>query len=133
MSANKKRYPHPKNRVILSAIIAALSTTLALTLLLYDAALLGYYLFSTLIVAIITFFFKERFYPHLIAEADTADDAKHSPWKALVTVFLIFIALIGFPLILAGFVSGPIWFMMITSFISGANIAELGIYVQSTK
>jgi len=132
-NANRKRYPYTKNRVFLSAIIVALSTILSLTLLLFDTVLVLYYFFATFIVVIISFFLKKRLYPLLITEnqAEIENDTKHSPWKILLITFFMLIGSIGLPLLLAGLLSGPSWFIMITSFMSGVNISEIVLYIQS--
>jgi len=130
---NRKRYPYTKKRVFLSAIIAAISTVFALSLLFLDAALVCYYFFSTFVAVIITYFLKKRLYPLLITEnqASTDNKTERSQWKMLLIAFLILIGFIGLPLLLAGFLSGPSWFIVITSFISGVNISEIVLYIQA--
>lgn len=130
---NIKRYPYTKRRVLLSAIIAAISTVFALSLLFYDTVLVLYYFFSTFIVAIITYFLKKRLYPLLITEnqAKIESETKRSPWKMLLITFFMLVGFIGLPLLLAGLLSGPSWFIVITSFISGVNISEIVLYIQA--
>lgn len=134
LSTKGRQYPYPKSRVFLSAIIFVLSTILAITLLLTDTPLLllGYF-FATVIVAAITFFLKKRLYRLLITEnqVDSEKDAKLTSWKMLLTASLMLIGFIVIPLLLAGLLSGPIWFMMITSFMSGVSVSEIVIYTRA--
>jgi hypothetical protein len=133
--ANRKQYPYSKNRVYLSAIIAALSIILALTLLLFEPVLVLYYFFSTFIVVIITFFLKKRLYTLLITkdQAEIKSDTERSSRKILLITFFMLVGSIGLPLLLAGLLSGPSWFITITSFISGVNISEIFLYIQATS
>lgn len=138
MSLNAKRggYPYSKNRVFLSVAVAVLSIILVLTTLLGDATLLIYYAFSTCVVIIITFLLKKRFYSLLTTEAPqktTENEDKRTSWKVLIATFLMLIGLTMVPLLLAGLLSGPAWFIMITSFTSGVSISEIGLYVQANR
>lgn len=137
MSLNGKtgQYPYSKNRVLLSVIIAALSTFLALTLLLGDIGSMLYYLFFTFILTVLTYLLKKRLYSYLIAddiEAEDEEGKKQSSWRILSIAFLMLVGSIAIPLLLAGLVSGLIWFIAVTSFTSGVSISEIVMYVQAT-
>lgn len=130
---NRTQYPYSRNRVFLSAVIAMLSTIFALTLLLSDSILVLQYFFATFIVVVITFFLKRRLYSYLVTgdQAETEDDTKRSSWKILLITLLMLVGSIGIPMLSALFLSGPVWFIMITSFITGVSISEIIIYVRS--
>lgn len=133
---NRKRYPYSRSRVFLSAIIAALSTILALSLLLSDAILLLYYFLGTFIVAVITFFLKKRLYLLLVTEntqGENEKETKGTSWKMLLISFFMLIGFIAIPLVFAGFLSAALWFIMITSFISGVSISEIVLYIQASS
>ncbi len=129
------KYPYSRNRVVLSVVIAALSTMLALSLLLSDTILVLYYSFLTAIFAAITFFLKKRLYVLLLAEEpdENEDDSKRTSWKILLIAFLMLVGSIGLPLLSAGLFSGSIWFTVITSFMTGVSVSEILIYVQAKK
>jgi hypothetical protein len=129
------KYPYSRNRVVLSVVIAALSTILALSLLLSDTVLVLYYSFLTAIFAAITFFLKKRLYVLLLAEEpdENEDDSKRTSWKILLITFLMLVGSIGLPLLSAGLFSGSIWFTIITSFMTGVSVSEILIYFQAKK
>ncbi len=136
LDAKKRQYPYSKNRVFLSVIIAALSTFLALTLLLSDLNSVLTYFFSTFIFAAITFFLKKRLYSYLITDdtqVENENEKKSAPWKMLLITFLMLIGFIAIPMLLAGFVTGVIWFIVVTSFTSGVSISEIILYIQATS
>lgn len=136
LDAKKRQYPYSKNRVFLSVIIAALSTFLALTLLLSDLNSVLTYFFSTFIFAAITFFLKKRLYSYLITDetqVENENERKSAPWKMLLITFLMLIGFIAIPMLLAGFVTGVIWFIVVTSFTSGVSISEIILYIQATS
>lgn len=135
-NSRKERYPYSKNRVILSAVIALLSTILALALLLRDTILMLYYFLAMILVAIVTFFLKKRFYPLLIAEklqVEPENKLNGASWKTLLLAFFMLIGFIAVPLLLAGFLSASLWFIMITSFTSGVSISEIALYIQASR
>lgn len=136
LDAKKRQYPYSKNRVFLSVIIAALSTFLALTLLLSDLNSVLTYFFSTFIFAAITFFLKKRLYSYLITDdtqGENENEKKSASWKMLSITLLMLIGFIAIPMLLAGFVTGFIWFIVITSFTSGVSISEIILYIQATS
>ena len=138
MSLNAKRgeYPYSRNRVFLSVAVALMSILLVLMTLLGDATLMIYYTFATCVVIVITFLLKKRFYSLLTTEAHqktTENEDKRTSWKALIATFLMLIGLTMVPLLLAGLLSGPAWFIMITSLTSGVSISEIGLYVQANR
>ncbi|UCG44844.1 MAG: hypothetical protein JSV58_05470 [Candidatus Bathyarchaeota archaeon] len=127
-------YPYPRNRVFLSAIITVLSVILAVTLLLEEPSsmlLVISYIFSTIVVTVLTYFMKERLYPFLAEEklrGITDKEKKVSQWKMLIVAFFMLIGSILVPLLLAGILSEHAWFIMITSFTAGVSISELMLY-----
>lgn len=136
LNSKRERYPYSRNRAILSAIIAILSTVLALTLLLSDTILMLYYFFATFILTTITFFMKKRLYSLLMIttedrQVETEDEMKGASWKMLLVAFFMLIGSIAIPLFLAALVSGPIWFIMITSFLTGVSVSEVILYLQA--
>lgn len=134
-SSMSERYPYSRNRVFLSAIIAILSTILALTLIISDIILMLYYFIGTSIVTIITFLLKKRLYLLLVTENrkdETENEMKGSSWKMLLVAFTMLMGFIVIPLLLAGFLDPYLWFIMITSFMSGVSISEIAIYIQSS-
>jgi len=138
VSHNAKRavYPYSRNRLILSSIIAILSTFLAITLLLDETSLLPYFFLSTLVAAAITFFIKRHLYPLLInenRESKTEKEKKAASWKILLITAFMLIGSILVPLLLARFLSGPAWIIMITSFMSGVSISEIVFYIQASS
>jgi hypothetical protein len=114
-------------------MIAVLSAFLALTLLTSDPILVLYYCVSTSIATIIAFILKKRLYPILMADQqpDTDNSTKDSTWKMLLAAAFMLIGALVLPLLLAGFLSGELWFIMITSFISGVSISEIALYLQT--
>jgi len=135
LNAKRGEYPYSRNRVFLSVAVALMSILLVLMTLLGDATLMIYYTFATCVVIVITFLLKKRFYSLLTTEAHqkTTDEDKRTSWKALIATFLMLIGLTMVPLLLAGLLSGPAWFIMITSLTSGVSISEIGLYVQANR
>ncbi len=133
MNTRELQYPYSTSRVFLSTIIALLSAFLALTLLMNDTIFVLYYCFLTSIATIITFILKKRLYPLLATDyqPDTDNSTKQSTWKMLLAAAFMLIGAIVLPLLLAEFLSGPLWFVMITSFISGVSISEIALYLQT--
>lgn len=128
-----KRYPYPEKRIYLSAVIAGLSIILALALLSGQPILTGYYFFSTVVFTVITFLLKKHLYTFILTERnedDTSEGKEHTPWKAMLIIIFMSLASIIVPLLLAGILSGPIWFTMIVSFTSGVSISEIVLYLQ---
>ena len=128
-----KRYPYPEKRVYLSAAIAGLSIILASALLSNQPILIIYYFFSTITFTVITFLLKKRLYTFILMDeneenADKNEDS--APWKAMLLVLFMSLALLVAPLLFAGILSGPIWFIMIVSFTSGVSISEIILYLQ---
>jgi uncharacterized membrane protein len=135
-NTEEKTYPYSKNRVFLSTTIAALSAALALPLLLFDAILIIYYLLATFVVTILTFYLKKRLYNFLLTGKEGEnrdDDTKRARWKTLLITLLMLIGSIGGPLLLAVFLSGATWFIVISSYLTGVSISEIVIYIQATR
>lgn len=135
-NAKRERYPYSRNRALLSAIIAILSTILALTVLLNDIILMPYYFFSTFIVVIITFFLKKRLYAFLTDEnlqSEAENEKEGTSWKMLLVAFFMLIGFIAAPLLLAGLLNPSLWFIMITSFMTGVSISEIILYIQASS
>jgi len=134
LSAKRGKYPYSRRRVLLSAIIAILSTILAVTLFLYNPNLLLYYFFSTLAIAAITFLIKRRFYRLLVAEnSDTRarDEQAATSRKTLLATFLVLIGSFMVPLLLVRLLGGAIWVVMITSYAAGVSFSEVALYMQA--
>lgn len=136
-NSDGKTYPYSRNRVLINGIVGALSIILALTLLWIDAVWLLSYLASTSVFTIITLYLKRYLYPRVLA-ADSQDESsdeekKQSFWKVLVTTFLILLGFIAAPLLLAGLLTGPIWFVMMVSFTTGISISEIIFYAQARR
>lgn len=126
-------YPYPKNRVYLSTIIAGLSIILALILLVDYPILTGYYFLSTIAFTALTFLLKKRLYSSIQMEEndeETGEIVKRTPWKALLLVLFMTIAVFVAPLLLAKIASGSAWFIIIASFTSGISISEMILYLQ---
>ena len=131
-----KRYPYPEKRVYLSAAIAGLSIILALALLSNQPVLIIYYFFSTITFTVITFLLKKRLYTFILMDENEENSHKNedrAPWKAMLLVLLMSLAFLIAPLLLAGILSGPIWFIMIVSFTSGVSISEIILYIRMRK
>lgn len=130
-----KGYPYSKSRVYLSAAIAILSVILALTLLRENVSWLVYYLFSTFIATVATFLIKTRLYPIIMSQKlETEQDqnkANQAPWRTLLPAFSMMLLFLLVPLLLAGFLGGAIWFIVIVSFTSGVSLSEIVFYFQA--
>jgi len=127
-----KRYPYPEKRVYLSAAIAGLSIILASALLSNQPTLIIYYSLSTITFTVITFLLKKRLYTFILMdenEENTDKNEEGAPWKAILLVLFMSLALLVAPLLLAGILSGSIWFIMIVSFTSGVSISEIILYL----
>ncbi|MGD8507075.1 MAG: hypothetical protein PVF15_10490 [Candidatus Bathyarchaeota archaeon] len=134
VNSRRERYPYSRNRVLLSGVLIALSAILSLSLLLTDITLMLYYFASTLVVTAITFFLKKRFYPLLTSRnAPEEKEMKGASWKMILIAFFMLLGSIAIPLLLAGILSGPVWFITITGFITGVNISEIVLYIQATS
>jgi hypothetical protein len=126
-------YPYPKKRVYLSAAIAGLSIILASALFSNQSTLIIYYSVSTITFTVITFLVKKRLYTLILSgenEEKQDEDEDRAPWKAILIVLLMSLALFVAPLLLAGILSGLVWFMMIISFTSGVSISEIVLYLR---
>lgn len=134
LNTARKGYPYSKSRVYLSAAIVILSVFLALTMLETVSQLL-YYLFSTLIATVATFLLKMRLYPLITSQKlETEQDqteTNHAPWKALLLAFSMLLLFLLVPLLFAGLLTGPVWFILIVSFTSGVSISEIVFYFQT--
>lgn len=132
LNATKRSYPYPKSRVYLSVAIAILSVFLALTLLRENVFLLLNYLFLTLIATFATFLLKVHLYAFITSQKletkESQTEMNHTPWKELLLAFIMLLLFLLVPLLLAGFVSGPIWFILLVSFTSGVSISEVVLY-----
>ena len=138
MSPDYKReqYPYSKNRVYLSGIIAVLSIALAFTLLSSNLLLMLCYFLATSALTFIIYHMKKRLYPRIITEEDQAEDEsqlKLTSSKMMLIIFLMLIGFISIPLLLAGFIGGAAWFIMITSFTSGVSISEVLLFIRSSS
>lgn len=135
LNSRRERYPYSRNRALLSAIIAILATIFALIALSGDKLLVLYYFFATFIVAAVTFFMKKRLYPLLITgdrQIENESEMKGTSWKTLLAVFFMLVGFIAIPLLSARFLSASLWFIMITSFMSGVSISEIVLYTQAS-
>lgn len=128
-----KRYPYPENRVYLSAAIAALSIILALALSSNQPIVIIYYLFSTVVFTVATFLLKKQIYGLLSADKDdekTSEAGERTPWKAVLLVLFMSLAVIVAPLLLTQVLSAMAWFVLIVGFMSGVSISEVILYLQ---
>lgn len=128
-----KSYPYSENRVYLSAVIAGSSIILALVLLFGQPFLILYYSLSTIAFTVITFLLKRRLYTSLMMDKDeekTLRMEERTPWKALLLVLFVSLAFLIAPLLFAQIISGPVWVIMIVSFMSGVSISEIILYLQ---
>jgi len=128
-----KSYPYPEKRVYLSAVIAGLSIVLTSALLSNQPILIIYYFVSTIIFTVITFLLKKRLYTFILRdenEENADENEDRASWKAMLLVLLMSLAVFVAPLLLAGIISAPIWFIMIASFASGVSISEIILYLQ---
>lgn len=132
--SKRRSDPYPRNRVVLNVIVAALSLILALTLLSSDIILLLAYLTASSVFTIITLFLKKYLYRKVIAaESEHESDAgnqKGSFWRTLLITFLLLIAFIAAPLLLAGVLGGELWFVIMVSFTTGIGISEVILFTQ---
>lgn len=131
-----KRYPYPENRVYLSAAIAVLSIILALALSSNQPIVIIYYLFSTVGFTIATFLLKRYIYALVSADGNeerTSEVEERTPWKALLLVLFISLALIGAPLLLTQVLGPTVWFVLLVGFTSGVSISEVVLYLQTRQ
>ena len=133
LKTERRRYPYSKSRVYLSTIMTISSLILALTLLLEESILmLLYYFFFTIILTVATFLLKVRLYAFLMREKFETEKNQaridRTPWKALLLVFCMLIAFVTIPLLLAGFLSGVLWVILILGFTTGVSISEIVLY-----
>jgi hypothetical protein len=63
-------------------------------------------------------------------DEETGEIEKRTPWKALLLVLFMTIAVFVAPLLLAKIASGSAWFIIIASFTSGISISEMILYLQ---
>jgi hypothetical protein len=137
MSSPRKRYPYTKNRVYLSTAIAILSLLLsAMIFQTSQASAFQYILYlavSTLIFTISTFEMKKRLYPIVTDSSSIQDDSDGGlvTWKRLLLVFLMLIAPIALPLLLAGVLGGVAWFILMISFVLGVSLSEIIFYLNT--
>lgn len=133
IGTKKRSYPYSKSRVFFNAIVAILSAILAFTLLANDLALMLYYLLSTSLITIATFLLKTHLYPKISEQKFETEleqtETNHTPWRMLLLTLGTLIALLIVPLLLARILSGPIWFVLIVSFMSGTSISEIIFYL----
>jgi hypothetical protein len=124
-------YPYPKKRVYLSAALAGLSIILASALFSNQYILIVYYSVSTITFTVITFLVKKRLYTLILMDKnEEKPDEDGAPWKTMLIILLMSLALFVVPLLLAGIISGLVWFMMIVSFTSGVSISEIVLYLR---
>lgn len=130
--AKKSKYPYPKSRIYLSVIITVWSLILTLQLLQTPALILRYFA-STFIIATITFIIKRHyFYTKItVTHQRVANEnlKNRTPWKLLILLFSVMIAILVFPLFLASYLDPYTWFILIVSLTSGISIGEILLYV----
>lgn len=66
-------------------------------------------------------------------QGETEIKTDSARWKTLLYVLLISLTLFSFPLLLAGFLSGPLWFILVISFTSGVSISEIVLFFHVYK
>lgn len=121
----------------MNAIVVALSLILAFMLLTTDLLLLLYYCIATIVATILVFLLKRRLYSRLVIgerpERAPENEKQGAFWKTLLLTFLMMLLLLGFPLLLAGFISGTAWFIVVIGFTTGAGLSEIIVYMQGKK
>lgn len=126
------KYPHGKVRVYWSVAITVSSTILALLVLKSPLLLLSYLIF-TLILAAIVLLLKMRFLsmrrPDL-SEESTETVSWAQRWGPLLSLFVVMIAFVSLPLLLAKF-NPQIWFVSLVSYSSGMSIAEALFFLKT--
>jgi len=121
-SMGRMRYPHKMSAVYFNATTAILSAILAFLILDSPYTWLLLYSICTSIVTVIVFIFKNHLF-------QTQDSGEHtSTWKALL-IFLVFVACLFLPLLLAGILDPYIWFILLVSFTSGFSTSEVIFYL----
>lgn len=129
-------YPYSKKQVYLSFGIFLLSLVLALLLLQGDLYLMLYYLVSTVILTAATFLLKMRLYPFITRdpseEEPRQDEGEKTPWKMLIIALFMLVGSVLTPMLLAGFLGGASWFILMVSFTSGVSISEIIFYLQTS-
>lgn len=129
------QYPYSKNRVYVSVVIFLLSLVLVVTLLEGDLFLMLYYFISTFILTAATFLLKVRLYPLLTEEPTQTQPSKNegekTMWKTFLLALSMLIVAFLIPLLLAGFLSPVVWFILLISFTSGVSISEIIFYLKT--
>ena len=76
-----------------------------------------------------------RLYPLITEGFSTTEEARGETetskltWRMLILVFCMLIAPIIVPLLLAGVLGGPGWFILVTSYILGVSTSEILFYI----
>lgn len=128
------KYPHGKVRVYWSVAITVSSTILALLVLKSPLLLLSYLIF-TLILAAIVLLLKMRFLS--MRRPDPSEESTETVswaqrWGPLLSLFVVMIAFVSLPLLLARF-NPQIWFVSLVSYSSGVSIAEALFFLKTRR
>lgn len=98
-------------------------------LLLIEPTSILLYALLTIIITVATFLLKKRLYPLIMEEQPDQTATDHAGWKMLLLAFLMLIGFVLVPLLLAGFLSAQMWFILMVSFITGVSISEIILYL----
>lgn len=129
------KYSHNINRVYLNVTTAILSTVLALVLLREKTLLLLYYIVLTSILTMIASALKIRFASMRPKPQESSlPDTEESPKKRLlVLLFLMMLAILASPFLLAGFLPPNTWFILIVGLAASLSISEVTFYIYCEK
>jgi hypothetical protein len=105
------------------------------TLLLDYPTLMFYYILSTIIMTFVTFVVKVHLYALITSELqeEAKTERNHFAWKNILLAFFMLLGGLLAPLLLARFLGGYSWFILITSLITGVSFSEIIIYHKLSK
>jgi len=95
-------------------------------------SILLYTLFS-FAFTIFFYFIKAKLYSESTPQQDETEDGEHASKRYALYMILALILGLSSLFLLSLFVDPLIWFLIITSFMTGINIPEVILYIQSTK
>lgn len=120
--------------VYLNATTAVVSVVIAFLILGSPYTWLLYYAVFTSIVTAIMFIFKKSLIktqvPGLSDSGNIRSQKRTFTWKTL-PIFIVLIACLFVPLLLAGFLDPYIWFILLVSFASGVSTSEVILYLHT--
>jgi len=132
---NKRKlraYPSSTLRLYLSVFSGVLSVIFALALLGNLPLLLAYYIILTSFLTVAIFWIKLRSYLRR-REPDKAqtqiNEQQPVRWRLVFLFFLLIVAMIMSPLLLAKVLPPEIWFILIVGIASGTSLSEIVLYI----